>query len=57
MTITAGENCRTQTQSIESRTSHGKFISGELTTLTMTLFKFLADSYADAVTTGRLLCQ
>jgi len=43
--------------SIESRTSHGKFISGELTTLTMTLFKFLADSYADAVTTGRLLCQ
>jgi len=33
LTITAGENCRTQTRSIESRTSPGKFISWELTTL------------------------
>jgi len=40
LTITAGENCRTQSQSIKSRTSPGKFISlpgnlfpQELTTL------------------------
>jgi len=33
LTITAGEKCRTQTRSIESRTSPGKFISWELTIL------------------------
>jgi len=42
LTITAGENCRNQTRSIKSRTSPGKFISRELTTLSECVPKLIS---------------